>query len=267
MDRSWASSTASLIATPSGTSSAHSSSHTPMPQHVAVHGGHPVQRPVQRRLRRSARRSRRCGWPRRGPGPRRTPGSGCSPSVMPLGEQARAPAARAARPRRARQVPACAPCYARPRCYPASGDAPRTPRCTPRKGAYIRRGRGRLGRSLRVSTLIFSPGGDEQRHLDRRAGLQRGRLGAAGRAVALQAGVGLADHQLDRGGQVHVQRHAVVERDRDHLLLEQVVRGVADDGRRDAGLVVVVTVHEDEVARPRGTGTASRACPRWPRRP
>src|SRR5690606_39513616 len=45
-------------------------------------------------------------------------------------------------------------------------------------------------------------GGDEERHLDLGAGLQGGGLGAAGGAVALQAGLGVGDLELDRGGQV-----------------------------------------------------------------
>src|ERR1700751_2624656 len=81
----------------------------------------------------------------------------------------------------------------------------------------------------------------------RGGGRERGRVGPAGRAVALGAGVGLADGQLDGRGHVHVQRRAVVERDRDRLLLEQVVRGVADHGGGDPGLVVVLRVHEHEV--------------------
>src|ERR1700743_272139 len=46
--------------------------------------------------------------------------------------------------------------------------------------------------------LDLLAGGHEQRHLDLRAGLQSGRLGAAGRPVALQARVGVLDDQLDR---------------------------------------------------------------------
>src|SRR5688500_18044879 len=53
-------------------------------------------------------------------------------------------------------------------------------------------------------------GGDEERHLDLGVGLQRGGLGAAGGAVALQAGLGAGDGELDRGGQVDVERGALV---------------------------------------------------------
>src|SRR5919199_1783343 len=51
-------------------------------------------------------------------------------------------------------------------------------------------------------------GVDEQRHLDLRAGLEGRRLGAAGGAVALQARVGVLDHELHGHRELHVQRHA-----------------------------------------------------------
>src|SRR5690606_19002722 len=71
-------------------------------------------------------------------------------------------------------------------------------------------------------------GGDEQRHLDLGAGLQRGGLGAAGGAVALEARLGVGDGELDRGGQLDVERGAVVEGHGGHRVLQHVVGGVAD---------------------------------------
>ena len=49
-----------------------------------------------------------------------------------------------------------------------------------------------VGRVAGVDLDLLA-GGDEQRHLDGRAGLEGGGLGAAGRAVALQAGLGVGD--------------------------------------------------------------------------
>src|SRR5690606_6309028 len=95
--------------------------------------------------------------------------------------------------------------------------------------------------------LDLLAGGDEQRHLDLRAGLHGGGLVAAGGAVALQAGLGLGDLQHDGGGKLDVQRRVVVEGDRGVLLGKQVVGRVADDGVGDVGLVVGLGVHEDEV--------------------
>src|SRR4051794_16334237 len=56
--------------------------------------------------------------------------------------------------------------------------------------------------------LDLGAGLEEQRDLDLRAGRDRGGLGAAGGAVALQARVGLGDLQLDRGGELDVERDA-----------------------------------------------------------
>src|SRR5690348_1489084 len=113
----------------------------------------------------------------------------------------------------------------------------------------------RAGGTLRPAEVLAGPGvdldllagRDEQRHLDGGAGLEGGRLGAAGGPVALDAGVGLADGELDRGRQVDVQGGAVVERHRDGLLLEQVTGRVTDHRRGNPRLVVVLHVHEDEV--------------------
>src|SRR4051794_18962441 len=68
--------------------------------------------------------------------------------------------------------------------------------------------------------LDLLPGGDEQRHVDRVTGLQRGGLGAAGRAVALQAGLGVLDGQLHRGGELDVEDPALV-RGHDGVLVLQ----------------------------------------------
>src|SRR3954454_21974608 len=95
--------------------------------------------------------------------------------------------------------------------------------------------------------LELLAGADEQRHLDLRAGLQRGGLGAAGGAVALQARVGVLDDELHGHGQLDVERGAVVDGHDDLGVLEQVVRAVADGLGRHVDLVVGVAVHEDEV--------------------
>src|SRR5215813_1972319 len=79
--------------------------------------------------------------------------------------------------------------------------------------------------------LDLVAGGQEQRDLDLRAGLQPGRLGAAGGPVALQAGLGVLHHQLDAGRQLHVQRVALVQADQHLGVLQQVV-GAGPDRRR-----------------------------------
>src|SRR5262249_18031343 len=96
--------------------------------------------------------------------------------------------------------------------------------------------------------LDLLAGGDEQRNLHLQSGLQRRRLGTAGAAIALQTWLGVGDLQLDRGRQVDVERVVLVQRNRDHLLLEQIVLRVADDVRVKAQLVVGLGVHEDPVA-------------------
>src|SRR5215211_1788107 len=95
--------------------------------------------------------------------------------------------------------------------------------------------------------LDLLAGAHEQRHLDSGAGLQLGRLGAAGGAVALQTRVGVLDDQLDTGRQFDVERSGVVQRDDDLGVLQQVVGVAAHRLGRDVDLVVGVGVHEDEV--------------------
>ncbi|MBG9885268.1 hypothetical protein ABE10_01430, partial [Bacillus toyonensis] len=94
--------------------------------------------------------------------------------------------------------------------------------------------------------LDLRAGLQEQRHLDLVAGLERRRLGARRRAVALQSRLGVGDLEHDRGRHVDIERVAVVEGDRHLLVLQQEVRGVADGDGRDVDLVVVLGVHEDE---------------------
>src|SRR3712207_880566 len=86
--------------------------------------------------------------------------------------------------------------------------------------------------------------GDEQRHLDLQTGLERGRLRAAGAAVALEAGLGVGDLQLDRRRQVDVERVVLVDGHGRDLLLEQVVLRVPDDLVADRDLLVGRGVHE-----------------------
>src|SRR5690554_1828936 len=65
---------------------------------------------------------------------------------------------------------------------------------------------------------------EEQRNLDLVTGLDRGVLGAAGRTVALQAGLGVRDLEDDGCRKLDVERVAVVQRDGDVLVLEHEVR-------------------------------------------
>src|SRR5579863_4817809 len=71
--------------------------------------------------------------------------------------------------------------------------------------------------------LDLLAGGDEQRHLDLRAGLHGRGLGATGGTVALQAGLGVGDHHLDGGRQLDVERHPFVRRDHGLGALQQEV--------------------------------------------
>src|SRR6187401_3334497 len=71
--------------------------------------------------------------------------------------------------------------------------------------------------------LDAGPGLEEERHLDLRAGLEGGGLRAAGRAVALQARLGVGDLEDDRRGQLDVERRALVGGHDGVLVLEQVV--------------------------------------------
>src|SRR4051812_242126 len=95
--------------------------------------------------------------------------------------------------------------------------------------------------------LDLRAGLEEQRDLDLGARRHRGRLGAAGRAVALQTRVGLGDLELDRGRELDVERRAVVEGDLHLLVLQEEPRLVADGRRGHGHLLVVRGVHEDEV--------------------
>src|SRR4051795_5957786 len=92
--------------------------------------------------------------------------------------------------------------------------------------------------------LDLLTGGQEQRDLDGVAGLELGRLGATGGPVALQAGLGVLDLELDRGRELDVQREVVVHRDDRVLVLQQEMRGVADHLGLDLDLVVGRLVHE-----------------------
>src|SRR4051812_19275813 len=95
--------------------------------------------------------------------------------------------------------------------------------------------------------LDLRAGLQEQRDLDLRTGGDGGGLGASRGAVALQAGVGLGDLELDRGRELDVERGAVVERHLDLLVLQEEAGLVADRLLGDRDLLVVRGVHEDEV--------------------
>src|SRR6478672_2834018 len=89
---------------------------------------------------------------------------------------------------------------------------------------------------------------DEQRYLDLGAGLHRGGFGASSRSVALQARVGVRDHQLHRGGQLDIQRNALVNGDQHGLVVQQIFRRISDNGAGNRDLVERVGVHEHEVS-------------------
>ena len=95
--------------------------------------------------------------------------------------------------------------------------------------------------------LDLGSGLEEQRDVDRRAGLERRGLGATGGAVALQAGLGVGDLEDHRRRQLDVEHGALVGGDLRGLVLQQVVGGVADGRLGDVDLVVRRAVHEHEV--------------------
>src|SRR5680860_1080585 len=77
--------------------------------------------------------------------------------------------------------------------------------------------------------LDLLAGRDEQRHADLMSGLEAGRLGAAGGAVALQTGLGVLHQELDRRRKLDVEHPALV-RDHDGLLiLEQEVGRITNE--------------------------------------
>src|SRR6185312_17239224 len=102
-----------------------------------------------------------------------------APAARPAAPAGRRPARP---PRTAGRPPACGPCSEPPSL--------RSAEVAPVAGVH----------------LDLLAGGDEQRDLDGRAGLQRRRFGAAGRPVALQPWVGLLDDELDAGRQLDVER-------------------------------------------------------------
>src|SRR5687768_1413197 len=96
--------------------------------------------------------------------------------------------------------------------------------CTPSNALTAGRDAGQVlavaGVDLQNVALV-----DEQRHVDRVAGLQLGRLGSARDGVAAHARVALGDLEVDRVGQRHADRLAVVEEDRGvDVLLQEVLR-------------------------------------------
>src|SRR5262245_45838418 len=88
-----------------------------------------------------------------------------------------------------------------------------------------------LSRSVHASEVVprarvdldLRAGLEEQRNLDLVAGLDGRGLRAGRRAVALQTRLGVGDLEHDGCRQVDVQRVAVVQGDRDLLVLEQEV--------------------------------------------
>src|SRR5665647_2162913 len=88
---------------------------------------------------------------------------------------------------------------------------------------------------------------DEQRDRDLGTGLEGCRLGAAGRAVTLQARLCIGDLESHGGRQLDVQGGAIVRGHHHVLVLEHVLGRVADHIGGDVELVVGVAIHEDEV--------------------
>ena len=84
----------------------------------------------------------------------------------------------------------------------------------------------------RVSTLMRSPGLTNSGTCDDQAGLERGRLAGARHAVALDAGLGLGDVELDRGGQVDADDLVAVHLQHGGRAVDEVVGGVAERRRR-----------------------------------
>ena len=155
------------------------------PQDVPVHGGHPVQGPARGEFSTAARRS----VPVRLDALDELDGVG---GDWRLGLDRPGLSTLSAGSRRisASNRMSSARLRALLRADTGSGLSARRPRYSP----------------VRVSTLIFSPVVMNSGTWICGAGLQRGRLGSAGRPVTLQARIGLADGQLDGWRQVHVQR-------------------------------------------------------------
>src|SRR5262245_16975601 len=90
-------------------------------------------------------------------------------------------------------------------------------------------------------------GVDEERHLHHETRLERRRLARARHPIALDAGLGHRDLELDRGRQVDADDLLVVHREDRGVAFLQVVDGRADRVARDVQLVVGLVVHEDVV--------------------
>src|SRR4051794_21285855 len=89
--------------------------------------------------------------------------------------------------------------------------------------------------------------GDEQRHLDGGAGLESGRLVAAGGTVALNAWLRVGDRQLDRDRELDVEHGVLVPSHGRRHVLEQIVLRAGDRLAGHVDLVVGLAVHEDVV--------------------
>src|SRR2546428_1728360 len=85
---------------------------------------------------------------------------------------------------------------------------------------------------------------DKERHIQDQPGLHRGRLAAAGRRVAFEAGRRLRDFQVDRGGQLDAQGASLVHQHVERAVLFQVFHGVAQLVVAERQLIVARQVHE-----------------------
>src|SRR2546425_10630980 len=85
---------------------------------------------------------------------------------------------------------------------------------------------------------------DKERHIEDQPGLHRGRLAAAGRRVAFEAGRRLRDFQVDRGGQLDAQGASLVHQHVERAVLFQVFHGVTQLVVAKRQLIVARQVHE-----------------------
>src|SRR5205085_3162019 len=90
-------------------------------------------------------------------------------------------------------------------------------------------------------------GVDEQRHLDDGAGLELRRLRHVRDRIALHAGLGVRDGQLDGCGKLDPGRLSVHEQHLDRARRLHELERVLDRRARQRGLLVRVLVHEDDL--------------------
>jgi hypothetical protein len=97
---------------------------------------------------------------------------------------------------------------------------------------------------VRVSTLTNLAFVDEQRHSHHGAGLELGRLLAAGGGIPAQSRIGLDHLELDMRRRRHHDRHVVPQRDDADRAVLEPLRIVPDHGLGRGVLLEVVLDHE-----------------------